>query len=382
MGLDVESLLAVNALNLLVLGGALPLIMGRQLSKTAARARDALLALAAGMVCIVLSGQWPGSWADTLLSALAVSLIALGLWLLFQGLQGWLGLRPGGRLLTSMILLAPLGYLLTSGSFMLRTAWANSTLILELLIVCRATLWPGTRLGGRWRWVIFAGTLCMAILTAARTVLVVFFPDQYPNFMAPHPVNVLAMLMSNVILVLLTVAILVAWREEAEASLQQQAFTDGLTNLANRYGWDDRAQFLFDQSRRHGGALAMILIDLDHFKRINDTHGHAMGDRVLKTVGDVFRGNRRASDLVARIGGEEFALLLPHTDMASATLFEQRLRQALQTANHANPALAVNYSAGLALLQPGESIATLTIRADAALYQAKNGGRGRTEIAP
>jgi diguanylate cyclase len=381
MALDVESLLAVNALNLLVVGFALPFIMGRQLSKAATHARSALLLLALGIVAIVLSGLWPGGWGDALLSALGVGLLILGLWLLFQGLQGWLGPRQGGPVLTGLIVIAPLGYLLVSGNFVVRTAWSNVMLILALLIVCRATLWPGTRLGGRWRWVIFGATFCMAVFTGARTLLVLFFADQYPSFMTPHPVNVVAMLVSNITLVLVTVAILVAWREEAEASLQQQAFTDGLTNLANRFGWDDRTQFLFDQSRRHGGALVMILIDLNHFKNINDTHGHTAGDRVLKTVGDVLRNNRRASDLVARIGGEEFALLLPHTDMASATQFEQRLRQAMQTANQAHPALAVNYSAGLALLQPGDSIATLTIRADAALYQAKNAGRGRTEIA-
>ena len=77
----------------------------------------------------------------------------------------------------------------------------------------------------------------MALFTAARTVLVVFFSEQYPNFLAPHPVNVISMLAANVTLVLATVATLVAWREEAEAQLRDQAYTDALTDLANRHGW-------------------------------------------------------------------------------------------------------------------------------------------------
>ena len=383
MALDIESLLVVNAANLIVMAATLPLIMGRQLSKAAASARNSLLIQALGVIAIVLSGLWPAQWANHLTSAIAVSLLALGQWLMFRALAGWLGPRRGELLLKSTIVLAPVGYLLLSHSFQMRTVWANLMMISQLLLLAQATLWPATRLGGRWRWVIFGCTLTMALFTAARTVLVVFFSAQYPNFLAPHPVNVISMLAANVTLVLAMVATLVAWREEAEAQLRDQAYTDALTDLANRHGWGERAPVLFDHARRHNHPLALIMLDLDHFKRINDTQGHETGDQVLQRVSQVLRENRRTSDLAARLGGEEFAVLLPHTSQEAALLFEQRLRQALFSFSESQPVLAVNYSAGLAMLTPVDrNITALMARADGALYQAKALGRGRIEIAP
>ena len=193
----------------------------------------------------------------------------------------------------------------------------------------------------------------------------------------------ISILAANLSLVLATVATLVAWREEAETQLRDQAYTDALTDLANRHGWGERAPFLFDQARRHSHPLALVMLDLDHFKRINDTQGHETGDQVLQRVSQVLRENRRTSDLAARLGGEEFAVLLPHTSQEAALLFEQRLRQALFSFSESQPVLAVNYSAGLAMLTPVDSnITALMARADGALYQAKARGRGRLEIAP
>lgn len=381
MALDIESLLVVNAANLMVMAATLPLIMGRQLSAAAASARNALLVQALAMICIVLSGLRPGTWTDQLLSAASVSLFAVGHWLMFRALQGWLGPRRFESVLLALIVVGPAGYLVLSQSFAMRTAWANTMMILQLLIVSWATLWPATRLGGRWRWVVLGCTLTMAFFTGARTVLVVFFPDLYPSFLTPHPVNVVAMLAANVTLVLVTIATLVAWREEAEAQLRDLVYTDSLTQLLNRHGWDERAPALFDQARRHGTPLALLMLDLDHFKRINDTQGHEAGDRVLTMVGDVLGSRRRTSDLAARVGGEEFALLLPQTSQEAALLFERRLRQALAAACLVAPHNRVDFSAGLALLETQDaSLTALMARADAALYQAKDMGRARVEV--
>ena len=142
MVLDIESLLVVNAANLIVMAATLPLIMGRQLSKAAASARNSLLIQALGVVAIVLSGLWPAQWANHLTSAVAVSLLTLGQWLMFRALEGWRGPRRGGLLLKSTIVLAPLGYLLVSQSFQMRTVWANVMMISQLLLLAQATLWP------------------------------------------------------------------------------------------------------------------------------------------------------------------------------------------------------------------------------------------------
>jgi diguanylate cyclase (GGDEF)-like protein len=209
-----------------------------------------------------------------------------------------------------------------------------------------------------------------------------FFPELYPNFAAPHPINIGAQLAANITLVLTTVAVLVAWRDEAEAKLREQAFTDNLTGLLNRHGWTERAPALFDQSRRYGTPLALLMLDLDKFKAINDTLGHETGDRVLQIFSGVLRSQRRSSDLAARMGGEEFALLLPHTDAAAAVLIEQRLRNALQLACAAQPQLAVDYSAGLAIQDTRDTtLSAFMVRADDALYRAKDAGRGRLHCA-
>jgi diguanylate cyclase (GGDEF)-like protein len=124
------------------------------------------------------------------------------------------------------------------------------------------------------------------------------------------------------------------------------------------------------------------MLDLDKFKTINDSQGHEVGDRVLSLFSAVLGRHRRSSDLAARMGGEEFALLLPHTDQAAAVLIEKRLRFALQEECSAQPQLAVNYSAGLAVQNLGDtSLSAFMVRADNALYEAKAAGRGRLNIA-
>lgn len=382
MNLDVHTLLVINAANLLLMAFTLPFIMGRQLSAAAASARTSLMVQALGWVAMMVSSLWALQWLDLLLSTLSIVCFSVGQWLMFQALQGWLGRRPGQTLLAVAAVLTPVGYALAFGSYPLRVGWVNLMLALQLLIVCLATLRPLSQLGGAWRWVVFGCTLTMVLFTAARGVMGAFFTELYPSFQAPHPVNVLAMLAANFTLVLGTLAILVAWREEAEAQLRTQAHTDCLTGLLNRRGWEDCASMMVEQARRHGDPLALIVLDLDHFKHINDTQGHEGGDQVLKMLGAVLRQCRRGSDLAARLGGEEFALLLPRTERAAALLFEQRLRQALQEASRHQPVLAVKYSAGLALFEAAhDTLTTLMMRADGALYQAKQQGRGRLVVA-
>jgi diguanylate cyclase (GGDEF)-like protein len=300
---------------------------------------------------------------------------------MFRALQGWLGPRHGKWLMLALAVLAPLGYALTFDSYPLRVGWSNALLALQLLLVCNATLRPASDLGGGWRWVIFLCTLVMAGFTATRGVLGAFYTQDYPSFSTPHPVNVLALLATNVSLVLVNLAVLVAWREEAESKLRSHAYTDALTGLYNRHHWELRAPAVFDEARRHGNALSLLALDLDYFKRINDTGGHEMGDKVLSLFGRTILENLRSSDLAARIGGEEFVILLPQTDIQAARQFQSRLRIALQQACERDPSLKVDFSAGLAnLRQFDTALTSFLARADQALYRAKELGRGRLEV--
>ena len=125
----------------------------------------------------------------------------------------------------------------------------------------------------------------------------------------------------------------------------------------------------------------MIFLDLDNFKRINDTRGHEVGDQVLRLFSDVLLYHRRSGDLAARVGGEEFALLLPYTDRVGAIQIEQRLRVSLHDACDLHPSLNVDYSSGLAMLNANDaSLTAFMVRADTALYRAKHEGRGRLVV--
>jgi diguanylate cyclase len=376
--LNVLTILVLTALNLSTVSVALFLIMGKGISRAARLAQFSLLSQTLGWAAIISSGFALGHWLDPVLSTAAMVLASAANYLMFLALQAWLGPRPNQRALTILLVLMPLGYALSFHDYSLRVGYANLMFALQLAIVAQAALGPLLPAGLRWRALVCLCYAAVACASLARGVLGAFYPELYPTFDAPHIVNVLAQLTANMALVLTTVAVLVAWREEAEGQLREQAFTDNITGLLNRHGWDDRAPALFDQARRHNTPLALILLDLDHFKRVNDTQGHEVGDQVLRLVGKVLQSNRRSSDLAARIGGEEFALLLPQTDKRAALHVEQRLRLALLEEGIQQPTLRVGYSAGLALLrQSDRKLTDVMVRADAALYQAKAQGRGR-----
>ncbi|MCU7370932.1 sensor domain-containing diguanylate cyclase [Paucibacter sp. O1-1] len=172
-----------------------------------------------------------------------------------------------------------------------------------------------------------------------------------------------------------------------ESALNQErvkraGLTDVLTGVHNRRYFEHRCQIEISQARRHSQALACLFLDIDHFKPVNDSHGHAAGDAVLRAVGLMIQGQLRAGDTVARWGGEEFVVLLPRTPAAAAREVAERIRQRI--ADQRLPVgggieLAVTVSIGLAMLElagPPEA-APLLQAADAALYRAKQGGRNQ-----
>jgi diguanylate cyclase (GGDEF)-like protein len=160
--------------------------------------------------------------------------------------------------------------------------------------------------------------------------------------------------------------------------LAGEARTDALTGLLNRRGFDERAAIELGHLRRSGTPIALATFDLDYFKRINDEWGHDTGDQVLAHVGRVLASASRDIDVAARLGGEEFAVLLPESDVAGAQAFTERVRAALMDNRSGLPAVRV--SAGIYATGLVTDIHTLLRNADTALYEAKRTGRDRTVI--
>lgn len=173
-------------------------------------------------------------------------------------------------------------------------------------------------------------------------------------------------------------------RRSLEAELTILATQDELTRLPNRRHFLEQARREFERSRRYGSSLSLLMVDADHFKNINDTHGHAGGDAALRALAETGRVLLREADVLGRLGGEEFSLLLPETGLNQAVVVAERLRMAvaaLRTPMPGGGEAAFTVSVGVASLGPGvESVDELLKRADRALYAAKDKGRNRVEV--
>ncbi len=185
------------------------------------------------------------------------------------------------------------------------------------------------------------------------------------------------------------VQFLSARNERLVADLVSEARVDALTGLLNRRGFNERIDIEVARARRDGYLLAVVELDLDHFKRVNDAHGHEVGDRVLRWLGAVLTRQLRAGDVAARLGGEEFALVLPRADEHAARMVAERVRESVQApgsssgrAEHGvSETLPLTISAGVAVSAGGMHGQDLLEAADSAMYAAKRRGRNQTVVA-
>lgn len=169
--------------------------------------------------------------------------------------------------------------------------------------------------------------------------------------------------------------------KQREAQSVAASLTDALTGLGNRRRLDEALAVEIGRAVRTGGSLSAVMADVDHFKRVNDQYGHGAGDQVLARVGALLKSQTRTTDIVARFGGEEFLVLMPLASLAQAVTKADQLRRAL-SAELIDPLPApVTASFGAAELLPGEDAQSFLKRVDAALYEAKRGGRDRVVAA-
>ncbi len=167
---------------------------------------------------------------------------------------------------------------------------------------------------------------------------------------------------------------------------ERDALMDGLTGLHNRRWLNDKLPRLVSRYQRDENPLCIFMLDVDHFKKFNDTYGHIAGDEVLSAVARELMDNLRPTDLGARYGGEEFLVILPNTTLDGAKAAAERMREAVAARaveiGDGRTLPAVTVSLGIAEAGPGDNAESLTERADSALYQAKESGRNRVVCAP
>ena len=171
-------------------------------------------------------------------------------------------------------------------------------------------------------------------------------------------------------------------RKNYERELQRLVHTDPLTGLLNRRGFFSRAAILLQAARSRGETMAVLLMDADHFKRVNDTHGHAVGDEALRQIGGIIQTQLRDGDALARVGGEEFACLLPNTALRQAMDIAERIRDAAaaQDLHCVGVRVQVSLSLGVSLIGASEQRVDEALgRADRAMYTAKQAGRNRVD---
>jgi len=234
--------------------------------------------------------------------------------------------------------------------------------------------------GDREAFVFLLGWGLVSVVAMTRTVYFLRYVGTPEWLEYLHPA---ADAVGALILVLAT-ARAARYAEREMVSARRSAMTDPLTGLYNRAQLDTGIAQLMETAAARGDSLALLFVDLDHFKQVNDRYGHDVGDACLRAMAAILRRQVRASDLVARYGGEEFVLVLEGSDTAAALRVAQALRAAVEAEGREVGGLPVGLtvSIGVAMLHPGDDIASLFKRADEALYRAKHEGRNRIVLCP
>lgn len=233
---------------------------------------------------------------------------------------------------------------------------------------------------------LLAASILIALNFTVRTVVLMVLYGGYESYdvFYTSPYWTTALLSHALLSIVMAITLIVGSVTDVMATLRTEAHTDPLSGLLNRRGFEERARAQIVAAERGSAPLSLVLADLDHFKSVNDVHGHGVGDAVIAAFSALLRGTGDDATIIGRTGGEEFAILVPGSDVAVARLLAEGLRAALSEGQvHGVPIGVgrVTASFGVATLDSGEGLEAVFRRADAALYQAKRDGRNRVRLA-
>ena len=241
---------------------------------------------------------------------------------------------------------------------------------------------------GRGQWLLVAGLLLEAVVLGVRALVAISTHSEATNILQSSALQTLTFLATFSVVLVSSVGFVFMSRDRADENNRVLAALDPLTGVANRRSLIAALDRDMARAQRMREPMALMMVDIDHFKDVNDQYGHPAGDRVLCSVVNVLRQRVRAQDLVGRYGGEEFMVLLPDTGLVGAEQLAHALCKAVEESRCPadgvpGPGIAVTVSIGVfgGRLESGDSWDMLIAAADRALYQAKNNGRNRVEVA-
>ena len=378
---DVPTLLLMVTVSSVVMAGALLLLGGERRQDGLPYWAGALLLGGAGYALFLLRGRVPDALSVVLGNALLSAMFS-GLTAAVQRFQGR---TPRWLLLLAPVAMAGLMAWFLS-SFTLRIVLANTLMAAQALWL----LWslqahePAAR--GRGARLLVAGLALEAGMLLVRSVSAAAFAQQSDTILFGNTVQTLTFMVAFIALMVTSMGFVFMGKERADQLNRRLAAQDELTGMANRRSIIAALDRDVARCLRTREPLALMMVDVDHFKQVNDRHGHQAGDAVLRHVANVLRQRVRAQDIVGRYGGEEFLLVLPDTLREGAYQLAQQLCAAVAATPcvWGRESIAVTVSIGVfgGRLEPQDHWDLLLHAADSALYRAKQAGRNRAELAP
>ena len=382
MTADVPTLLLMTILSSVVMAGALLLLGWRSRQDGLQYWAGALLLAASGYALFLLRGRIPDVFSvllgNVLVSA-SFSCLLAAVRCFYALPMRWLAL------LAPAALVAPL-MVWSGANFPLRTTLSGSVMLPQVLWLLWTLQAHRTPSGGRGAQLLMAGMALEAAVLLARSVSAWFVLQDGSTILQGNPLQTYSFMVAFVGLLVTSMGFVFMGKDRADDINRRLAAQDDLTGLANRRAIIAALERDVARAVRTGEPLALMMVDVDHFKRVNDRWGHQAGDAVLRSVAAVLGQRVRAQDIVGRYGGEEFLLLLPDTTRDGAHQLALHLCAAVQVAPCAwgNEAIPVTVSIGVfaGSLERGAHGGQLLQAADSALYRAKAAGRNCVELAP
>ncbi len=384
MAAHVPTMLAMIIASSLMMAASMAVVGWGRRRDGLGRWAAALLVNAIGHLLIMLRGLIPDV-LSIVVGNLMLSSVFVGLIAAVYQFQG----RP----VRWPLLLAPPALVLVFVSvfidnFPARVSFVGLAIGLQAVWALLAALSQRNVTVGRGQWLLVAGLALEALVLGGRAVVALSTHSDATNILQSSTLQTLTFLATFSVVLVSSVGFVFMSRDRADENNRVLAALDPLTGVANRRSLIAALDRDVARAQRMREPMALMMVDIDHFKDVNDQYGHPAGDRVLCSVVNVLRQRVRAQDLVGRYGGEEFMVLLPDTGLTGAEQLARELCKAVEESRCPadgvpGPGIAVTVSIGVfgGRLESGDSWDMLIAAADRALYQAKNNGRNRVEVA-